>query len=278
MDLIEQVPRQYRQGDALDTLVAPMRWEPNGLGALVVAAQDAATEFSERDVRLARGIADIASLALGNAARFDELERAYVSTVEALANALEAQDEYTGDHARALAQMTLAVGKEMGFEDDQLKILELSALFHDIGKIGVPSEIIRKPGPLTASERREMNRHPEIGAQILAPVPFLHPIRGIVRACHERWDGRGYPDGLAGERIPVEARIVFVCDAFHAMTSDRPYRSALPVREAIRRLRLSSGTQFDPVVVSAFIRVLERGEVEHHGDHADDRPLEERTG
>jgi diguanylate cyclase (GGDEF)-like protein len=277
-ELVEQVPEQYRFGEASDTLVAPMRWEPNGLGALVVSAPEAQSEFSERDLRLARGIADIASLALGNAARFDELERAYVSTVEALANALEAQDEYTGDHARALAQMTLAVGAELGFDDDRLKILELSALFHDIGKIGVPSEIIRKAGPLTAAERREMNRHPEIGEQILAPVPFLHPIRSIVRACHERWDGRGYPDGLAGARIPMEARIVFVCDAFHAMTSDRPYRSALPIREAVRRLRLSSGTQFDPVVVSAFIRVLERDEIEHHGEHAMDRPSEERTG
>jgi HD-GYP domain-containing protein (c-di-GMP phosphodiesterase class II) len=229
-----------------------------------VLARTAEATFSERDLRLAQGIADIASLALGNAARFDELERAYVSTVEALANALEAQDEYTGDHARALAEMSLAVGSELGLEGERLKMLELAALFHDIGKIGVPSEIIRKPGPLTAAERREMNRHPEIGEQILAPVPFLDPIRSVVRACHERWDGKGYPDGLVGERIPLEARIVFVCDAFHAMTSDRPYRTALPEREAVRRLRLASGTQFDPAVVAAFVRTLDGGGIRLH--------------
>jgi response regulator RpfG family c-di-GMP phosphodiesterase len=263
-ELVGQVPEQYRITEPLDTLVAPMRWEPNGLGALVVGAKDTATTFSDRDLRLARGIADITSLALGNAARFDELEQAYVSTVEALANALEAQDEYTGDHARALAEMTLAVGAEMGLEGERLKTAELAALFHDIGKIGVPSEIIRKPGPLTAAERREMNRHPEIGEQILAPVPFLQPIRKIVRACHERWDGNGYPDGLAGEEIPLEARIVFVCDAFHAMTTDRPYRAALSVREAVRRLKLASGTQFDPDVVAAFLRALNGGRIEHH--------------
>jgi diguanylate cyclase (GGDEF)-like protein len=277
-DLMAQVPERYRFGEPRDTLVAPMRWEPNGLGAIVVSAPDAVAEFSERDVRLARGIADITSLALGNAARFDELERAYVSTVEALANALEAQDEYTGDHARALAQMTLAVGAELGLEGEGLKILELSALFHDIGKIGVPSEIIRKPGPLTAGERREMNRHHEIGEQILAPVPFLHPIRSIVRACHERWDGKGYPDGLVGQKIPLEARIVFVCDAFHAMTSDRPYRAALPLREAVRRLRLASGTQFDPTVVAAFVRVLEAGRIHTHAGSVAPAPPEERTG
>jgi HD-GYP domain-containing protein (c-di-GMP phosphodiesterase class II) len=264
-EVVAEVPERYRLvSEIRAVLVAPMRWEPDGLGAVVVGAKDAHWTFSERDLRLARGIADITSLALGNAARFDQLEQAYVSTVEALANALEAQDEYTGDHARALAEMTMAVGAELGLEGEALKTLELAALFHDIGKIGVPSEIIRKPGPLTSAERREMNRHPEIGEQILAPVPFLQHIRPIVRACHERWDGNGYPDGLAGERIPDEARIVFVCDAFHAMTSDRPYRQALPVKEAVRRLRLASGTQFDPRVVTAFIRVLEAGRIAVH--------------
>jgi hypothetical protein len=254
------VPGPHTIGPAeVDTVVAPMRWEPDGLGALVVGAKEAWSSFGERDLRLARGIADITSLALGNARRFDELERAYLSTVEALANALEAQDEYTGDHARALAEMALAVGTELQLEPERLKVLELAALFHDIGKIGVPSEIIRKPGPLTAEELREMKRHPEIGEQILAPVPFLHPILSIVRACHERWDGKGYPDGLRGEEIPLESRIVFVCDAYHAMTSDRPYRAALPQGETVRRLRLAAGTQFDPEIVAAFVRVLRKG-------------------
>src|SRR5438093_3934513 len=117
-----------------------MRWEPDGLGAFVITAQTDQAVFSSRDIQFARGIADITSLALGNARRFDELERAYVSTVEALANALEAQDEYTSDHAHALAEMTLAVGTHLGMEGERLKTLELGALFHDIGKIGVPSE------------------------------------------------------------------------------------------------------------------------------------------
>jgi HD-GYP domain-containing protein (c-di-GMP phosphodiesterase class II)/putative methionine-R-sulfoxide reductase with GAF domain len=264
-ELVAQVPSEHLVlPEIRDVLIAPMRWDPDGLGAFAIAARDADAEFTPRDLALARGIADITSLALGNARRFDDLEEAYVSTVEALANALEAQDEYTEDHCRALAQMSIAVGTVMGMEADRLKVLELGALFHDIGKIGVPSEIIRKPGPLTAGERKEMNRHPAIGDQILAPVRFLQPIRPIIRASHERWDGHGYPDGLAGEDIPLESRIVFVCDAFHAMTTDRPYRAALPEREAIRRLRLAAGTQFDPQVVEVFTRLHAEGEIHVH--------------
>lgn len=263
-DGLANVAQLHMPAGATDVLVLPMRWEPDGLGAIAVSASSGEAIFSDRDVQLGRGIADITSLAIGNARRFDELERAYVSTVEALANALEAQDQYTEDHCRALAEMSLRVGAEMGLPGDRLKALELGALFHDIGKIGVPSEIIRKPGPLTASERREMNRHPEVGDQILAPVPFLQPVRPIVRASHERWDGHGYPDGAAGEDIPLESRIVFVCDAFHAMTTDRPYRLALPEKEAIRRLKLSSGTQFDPAVVEVFVRLHAAGLIHVH--------------
>ncbi len=264
-DVVATFPEDYRlTGQITDVLVAPMSWAPDRRGAIVMLAPHPDVAFSDRDLNFARGIADITSLALGNAARFVEMEETYLSTVAALANALEAKDEYTGAHARALAEMSLAVGEAIGLDAERLKWLELGALFHDIGKIGVPSEIIRKPGRLTPSERREMNRHPDIGAQILAAVPFLRPLLPIVRACHERWDGKGYPEGLAGEAIPLEARIIFVCDAFHAMTTNRPYRKALAPGEAVRRLRLSSGTQFDPDVVAIFATVFGEGRIGHH--------------
>jgi HD-GYP domain-containing protein (c-di-GMP phosphodiesterase class II) len=262
---LRKVPRQYRTfHPPRPTLAAPMRWEPDGVAVIAVVGLAPGHRFSERELRLARGIADIASLAMGNVQRYAQLERTYVSTIEALANALEAKDEYTSDHARAIAEMSLTVGRELGLQGEELKRLEISALFHDIGKIGVPSEIIRKPSPLTAEERRIMNMHPEIGEQILAPVPFLQPIRPIIRACHERWDGKGYPDGLSGSDIPLEARIVFVCDAFHAMTTDRPYRDALPESEAIRRMKLSSGTQFDPRAVDAFVKLHREDGIAFH--------------
>jgi HD-GYP domain-containing protein (c-di-GMP phosphodiesterase class II) len=149
--------------------------------------------------------------------------------------------------------MALQVGTELGFEAHALKRLELGALFHDIGKIGIPTSILLKPGPLTAEERRVIETHPELGERILEPIERLAEVRTIVRGCHERWDGAGYPDGKAGEEIPIEARIIFVCDAFHAMTTDRPYRKRLSDDEARRRLREAAGTQFDPGVVDVFL-------------------------
>jgi HD-GYP domain-containing protein (c-di-GMP phosphodiesterase class II) len=176
--------------------------------------------------------------------------------VEALANALEAKDEETSSHARWITDLALRVGRELGLDGQALKRVELGALFHDIGKIGIPASILAKPGPLTDEERRLIETHPELGERILAPIDQLEQVRPIVRACHERFDGTGYPDGLSGEQIPLEARIIFACDAFHAMTSDRPYRSRLPVEEARRRLAAGAGSQLDPRVVEACLRVL----------------------
>jgi HD-GYP domain-containing protein (c-di-GMP phosphodiesterase class II) len=149
--------------------------------------------------------------------------------------------------------MSLTVGGVLGLDAKGLKRLELGALFHDIGKIGIPDEILRKPERLTDLERKIVQQHPDLGARILAPIERLSDVSEIVRACHERWDGAGYPQGLKGEEIPIEARIIFVCDAFDAMTTDRPYRKALPVEEACRRVREAAGTQFDPRVVDAFL-------------------------
>jgi HD-GYP domain-containing protein (c-di-GMP phosphodiesterase class II) len=152
--------------------------------------------------------------------------------------------------------MAIEVGRELGLDPTRLKRLELGALFHDIGKIGIPAAILMKAGPLTPEERAVIEQHPELGERILAPIEQLAEVRPIVRACHERYDGRGYPDGLHKDEIPLEARIIFACDAFHAMTTDRPYRDALTVEEAFHRLEDAAGTQFDPEVVSICLRVL----------------------
>ena len=157
--------------------------------------------------------------------------------------------------------MALLVGRELRLDRDALKRLELGALFHDIGKIGIPSEILQKPGPLTDEEFEIVKEHPELGEKILAPIDRLADVRPIVRACHERWDGLGYPDGKAGDEIPVEARIVLVCDAFHAMVTDRPYRERLPRDEAVRRLREPRRHAVRPGRRRGVRRLFETGDV-----------------
>ncbi len=240
--------------------VAPLHLDTNYGCIIVTTPAYGDYDFSEKKMRLLAGIADQAQLALANAGSFESLERTFFETVEALANALEAKDEYTSTHARTITDMVLDVGAELGIEGKDLKRLELGALFHDIGKIGIPSDIIRKAGPLSEEEWKIIRTHPELGEKILAPIDRLADVRPIVRACHERYDGDGYPDGLSGEDIPIESRIILVCDAFDAMTSDRPYRKRLSDEEACRRLREASGTQFDPKVVAAFLKRFDKAD------------------
>ena len=198
-------------------------------------------------------------------ARRHELENTYLATIEALAAALDAKDRHTEAHSRETSALARAVGRRLGLADDRLRFLEYAALLHDVGKIGIPGYIVNKPGPLDAEEMAIMREHPVIGERILASVPFLAPIRPIVRAEHERWDGQGYPDKLAGADIPIEARIIHACDALQAMSSDRPYRPALPRARRLEELRAQAGRQFDPDVVRALLDVLESGEVDIAG-------------
>jgi HD-GYP domain-containing protein (c-di-GMP phosphodiesterase class II) len=232
----------------------------DGRWGVIAAAIPAAGTYGERELELLGGLAQQTKLALQSATSYETLERTFLSTVEALANALEANDEYTSSHARWITDLALKVGAEIGLDPTALKQLELGALFHDIGKIGIPATILTKPGPLTPQERTIVETHPLLGERILAPIQQLEEVRPIVRACHERWDGTGYPDHLAGEDIPIASRIIFACDAFHAMTTDRPYRKALLVDEARRRLREAAGSQFDPRIVEACLRVLDEEE------------------
>ncbi|MCP9485690.1 MAG: diguanylate cyclase [Gaiellaceae bacterium MAG52_C11] len=235
--------------------IAPFSFDGRWGTIAVGSAED--TRYEQRELELLGGLAHQAKLALANATSFESLERTFLSTVEALANALEARDHYTSSHARWITDTALRVGEELGLDGETLKRLELGALFHDIGKIGIPNSVLLKPGPLTDDERALIETHPDLGARILAPIDQLEDVCSIVRACHERWDGRGYPDRKAGDAIPLEARIIFACDAFHAMTTDRPYRAKLDVEEALRRLEEAAGTQFDPRVVEVCVRLLE---------------------
>jgi HD-GYP domain-containing protein (c-di-GMP phosphodiesterase class II) len=185
-----------------------------------------------------------------------ETRAAYLGAIRALAAALDARDPYTAGHSERVSTLSVMIGRSMNLESDQLEVLRLGALLHDIGKIGVSDEILRKNGPLTPEEFEQIKRHPGLGARILRPVPFLAPHLPIVELHHERPDGRGYPFGLRGDDIPLEARIVHVADAFDAMTSARAYRAARAASVAVAELERFAGTQFDQACVEALISAM----------------------
>ena len=207
-------------------------------------------------MRLLETVADQLGAALRSATLYEQLERAYLGTAEALGAALEAKDASTAEHARAMVDNVERVGRRLGMSEQELRDLRYAAAFHDIGKIAVPETILNKRGPLTDDERRAIERHPVVGEQILQPVDFLERVRPLIRHCHERWDGGGYPDGLAGESIPLGARVILVCDAHDAMTRDRPYRRALPTEMAHEEIRAFAGRQFDERVAEAFLEAV----------------------
>jgi hypothetical protein len=203
-------------------------------------------EVRQANVELSDANAELLAMA-------ERLRKTHRDTIAALSRSMEAKDSETGDHTERVAEISVAVGEALGFSGDELEAIEIGALLHDIGKIGIPESILLKPGPLDQAEWRTMKTHPLVSERILSEVD-LHPfVRQIARSSHERVDGQGYPDGLAAEDIPLPARIVLVADAFDALISDRPYRQGRAPEEALREIRYHAGTQFCPLVVSALI-------------------------
>jgi putative nucleotidyltransferase with HDIG domain len=189
-----------------------------------------------------------------------KLSEAYRGSALLMGEMLEADDPYTGgEHSKGVLALALDVGCELGLDAREQRELEFGALLHDIGKLRTPEEIINKPGKLDPAEWAIIKRHPEDGQQMLDRIGgVLADVGLVVRGHHERWDGGGYPDGLVGEQIPLAARIICACDAYSAMTTNRPYRKAMPVDDALTELRACSGSQFDPAVVEAVERVVRR--------------------
>jgi HD-GYP domain-containing protein (c-di-GMP phosphodiesterase class II) len=236
----------------------PLRVKNRIIGVLNVNASKTERRFEERDVRLLTILADQAAITLENRDLYDNLQNFYLEMVQTLARAIDAKDAYTHDHADRARRYARLIGTKLGLPDAMVRHTEYAALMHDIGKIGIDEKILHKPGQLTPEEREIIKKHPAIGNRIIAPVEFLAPVAPMVLYHQEWYDGRGYPEGLAGEEIPLGARIVAVIDAYDAMTSDRPYRTALPVVVARAELQKGAGTQFDPRVVQVFLEVLDQ--------------------
>jgi HD-GYP domain-containing protein (c-di-GMP phosphodiesterase class II) len=237
----------------------PLRVGQTSIGLLVLGEERKSPRQQDHTdrIRLMSAFADQAASALQRAHLHEEMEESFVQTIQALAKAADERDTYTHDHSQRLAYLAEATGRELKLSEDTIKALHWSAILHDIGKIGIPDDILRKPGPLTEAEWSIMKRHPLIGGRIVAPIKNLGNVAPIIRAHHERYDGNGYPFGLKGENIPIGARLLTVVDAYGAMTDDRVYRKALTHAQAVAELYKCSGTQFDPKIIRAFLRVLD---------------------
>jgi HD-GYP domain-containing protein (c-di-GMP phosphodiesterase class II) len=227
-------------------------------GTFCCLSHEPEPSLRERDVRFMGVLARLIADQLERDERTGQawLMAAAASSVRALLAALEARDGYTEEHSQAVVEMALAIGRELGLDDVELIDLRWAALLHDVGKIGISDAVLRKPAPLNPEDWEQMRRHPAIGERIVAAMPPLAHLAPVIRGEHERWDGQGYPDGLRGEQIPAHSRIILVSDAYHAMTSHRPYRDALTAEQAIDELVRHTGTQFCPTAATAAVRVL----------------------
>ncbi|MCL2485361.1 MAG: GAF domain-containing protein [Endomicrobia bacterium] len=234
----------------------PLRVKNRVVGVLNINAPREIKNFEDRDVRLLTILADQAAMTLENIELYNNLHNFYFEMIQTLARAIDAKDSYTFDHADRARHYAKLIAERMHLPQAIVRHVEFAALMHDIGKIGIEDHILRKKGKLTSEEFEVIKKHPVIGNKIISPVAFLRPVAPMVLYHQEWYDGSGYPEGLIGEEIPLGSRIVAAIDAYDAMTSDRPYRKALPRDYAISELKKGAGTQFDPNVVDVFVNIL----------------------
>jgi len=232
-------------------VVAPVATKEKVWGVLQVLNKRSGN-FSDDDLKLVEALADQVAIAIENASIYQEMRQTFLGVTTALAEALEKRDPYTGGHTRRVHEYSVMIAERLGLPQHEIDTLRLAAIMHDIGKIGVSDQVLRKPGRLNDEEFREMSRHPEAGVDIIEHLPQLSGVIPGVLSHHEQYDGSGYPHKLKAEDIPLLARIIAVADAFDAMTSDRPYRTALDFKTAFAELKRCSGTQFDPQLVVLF--------------------------
>src|SRR5262245_12347749 len=250
-------------------ICVPLLGRSGPIGALYADQVWYAGRFSKEQVQYASAFAAHAAAALETAKLYDDRERQVRATLESFARAIDARDKYTAGHSERVTAYTLVLARRIGIATVELEILRRACMMHDIGKVGVPDNVLLKPGPLNQEERAKMEAHVTIGFDMLLPLPFMRESLPGIRGHHERWDGGGYPDKIAGKDIHPHARIMSVADSYDAMTSARPYRNALLLEEASRRIRQDVGKQFAPEAVEAFIAVEE----ELRTVHEQARPL-----
>ena len=269
--LVENDSEKLPDGSGLVNLSAlPVTAKGRESGVLLLANKRSGP-FSENDTKLLLAIGQHAGIALENVRLHHQLNEAYASTIAVLADAIEAKDAYTRGHCESVMRLAVEVARRLDLTGEKLDEVRYSALLHDVGKIGVPDGILLKPGKLMDEEFMIIQKHPAIGRDLVARVPTLMRLTDAILHHHEKWDGSGYPEGLAGEGIPLAARIVGAVDAFDAMTTPRPYRSAVSHAEAVAEMKRCSGTQFDPRVVDLIDAILNEGMKIHPEAHETER-------
>jgi len=242
-------------------LCVPLVTDDRGIGMLIACDKLTGEEFWSQELKLMGVFALEAAAAIKKAQLYEEIRELFVHTVEALASAIDAKDPYTFGHSNRVARFSAAICEELGMTRKEIQQVELAATLHDIGKIGTPESILQKPGMLTPEEQERIQEHPVRGARILANISGFRDVVAWIRHHHEWYDGHGYPDRIAAEDIPVQARVITVADAFDAMTSDRPYRKGMPVEDAISIMEEFAGSQFDPHILRVFRTVYEAGTI-----------------
>ena len=245
--------------DIASVMCVPLIHQHEVLGVVYVDTRGSASAFVQDDLELLVALAGPSAIAIRNAQYLRKLERAYHDTIAALSNSVEARDHYTVGHSWRVTSIAMQMARAMGWTEEQLKVCEMGGVLHDVGKIGIDDIILRKPGVLTDREFAKIKVHAEKGAQMLQDIPFLKPVIPYCLYHHERFDGKGYPFGLSGDKIPLEGRIIAVADTFDAMTTNRSYRGGMAPETAIAELENGKGTQFDPACVDVFLQCYRKG-------------------
>jgi len=258
---------RFKSGNEFDgfriktVISVPIMSKGDLIGIITICNKEKDFPFTKENLEIISSLADQAGIAIINAKLFEDLERGYFETISALAASIEAKDPYTRGHSQRVTTYCTAIANAMNLPEEQKRLIQYAAVLHDVGKIGISDSIIGKPSPLTNEEFKTIKKHPEIGDEIASTITFLKDGRKLIRHHHERYDGKGYPDGLAGEEISLIARIASVADSYDAMATNRPYDEAWPKEKTIARLLEVAGSQLDPKIVGVFVDLLRNNKV-----------------
>jgi putative nucleotidyltransferase with HDIG domain len=265
--LIEDCCREGLSSGRIRSLIAtPLKIREKVFGILTAIVKEGSVRFTEKDLYYLSFMAKRAGFVIENLALYENIHQNLFATLCAFVQAIEAKDPYTKRHSSRVSKLALSIGKEMGCSHEELDLLNFSGHLHDIGKIGIRDSILLKPGPLTEEEHEAIKRHPVIGANIIGHVGLMSKEQKIIRHHHERWDGKGYPDGLKGESIPFLSRILAVADIYDAMASNRAYRRRVPEDVIVDIIRQNAGTKLDKEVAQGFINAYQKGEIRSNED------------